>query len=105
MKESDAYSVSLNVTIDDLSRLCVHRNSPGAVDKSIGDNGLAVDARKRWRSLGGEDRGLGGHLGGMMIEQQRTRNLEAIESKHSVSELPRQFKGTAMRFSGRITDG
>ena len=52
----------LDATLDDLAGLSVHGNGAGAVDKAAGLDGLAVDARERLGSRGGEDGGLlGGH--------------------------------------------
>jgi hypothetical protein len=64
MKNGVAYSVSLNVTINQLASGSVHRDSARAVDDTIGDDSLGVDTRERLGGLIGEDGGLGGHFGG-----------------------------------------
>lgn len=53
--------MGLDISVNQLASGSVHGDSAGAVDDTIGDNGLGVDAREGLGGLVGENGGLGGH--------------------------------------------
>lgn len=57
-----AYSVSLDIAVDQFPGFGVHGYGAGAVDDAVGDDGLGVDAWKRLGGLFGEDGGFGCHF-------------------------------------------
>jgi hypothetical protein len=54
--------MSLNIPLNQFSRLRIHGDGPGAVDDSIGDDGLRVDPWERLGGFFGEDGGFGCHF-------------------------------------------
>lgn len=55
--------MSLDISLDQLPRLWIHRHRSRAVDHAVGDDGLRVNAREGLGALLGEDSGLVRHDG------------------------------------------
>lgn len=60
--KGNRYRVSFDVAVDELAGFGVHGHGAGAVDDTVGDDGLGVDAREGLGGFVGEDRGFGGHF-------------------------------------------
>ena len=56
------YSASLDISFNQIPGHWVHANGSRAVDDTAGDDGLGVDAGKRFGGLVGQDGGFGGHV-------------------------------------------
>ena len=59
--KTKTYGMSLDISVNQLHGDWVHRNTPRAVDESIGDDSLGVNTRQRLWSLVSQD-GLLRHL-------------------------------------------
>lgn len=84
----DAYrtdSVSLDISIDNLSSFRIHCHSTGAVDDAAGDNGLGVDARQGLRGLIGQDGGFGSHC--IYFRWDNCKNKEIEKCKKGLGIL------------------
>lgn len=56
------YRVRFDIAINDLAGFCVHSYRARAVDDTVGDNGLGIDAGEGLGGFVGCDGGFGGHF-------------------------------------------
>lgn len=81
--QKEAYSASLDVSLNQLSSHRVHANGTRAVYYAIGDDGLRVDTGQGLGGLFGQDGGFGGHVscldGDICVGRKRKMGEKEIE--------------------------